>query len=56
MDQDNDVGYYRRREASARRMASGSSDHAIKRIHSDMADRYAAKISEMTVSPILRIV
>ena len=56
MDQENEIGYYRRREAEARQMADCSSDKSIRRIHSDMADRYAAKVQELTPKPRLVLV
>ena len=53
MDQTNDIAYYRRREAIARQMALGSSNEAILRIHTDMADNYAAKVQALTPKPTL---
>lgn len=53
MDQINDIDYYRRREATARHMADGSSDKAIRRIHTDMAEGYAAKVRDLTPKPRL---
>ena len=51
MDQENSLSYYVRREADARMMADRTSNHEAKRIHTDLADRYAAKVGEMMARP-----
>ena len=56
MTEFNDINYYRRREVAARHMASESSDKSIKRIHTDMADNYAAKVRELTPAPKLTLI
>lgn len=46
MHRDNDIDYYRRREAAARDLAAHAGDPAISRAHLEMADEYARRLEQ----------
>lgn len=46
MRHDNDIEYYRRREAAARNLAAQAGNPAISRVHLEMADEYARRVGQ----------
>ena len=52
-DRARDVDYLRRRESQERSLADRAADAAARRVHLDLAERYAARIGGMSASPAL---
>ncbi|HEX4694214.1 hypothetical protein [Sphingomonas sp.] len=50
MNCDNDIEYYRRREAAARGLAAQAGNPAISRVHLEMAEEYARRVGQAECS------
>ncbi|WP_448663185.1 hypothetical protein ACG3SL_00455 [Sphingomonas sp. CJ20] len=46
-----DLEYYRRREEQERSYAERADDRTARRVHQEMAERYLAKLREMSARP-----
>lgn len=47
-----DLDYYARRAQQERESAERTNDVIARRVHLEMAERYAARLSEMTSAPL----